>query len=711
MTDTTNLDAIRQSVIAIDFGSGRTKVAYLTETGAVELLRLGSNDRPFIPSYVGIDVSSEKIIIGEEVEELLEQQKNVDNLKRNLKYLNIPFLFLLEQQKNVIWRDNLKRNLEYLNIPFRRKKEKSKPIIEALELLTELFTQLHKQATEHPTFENGEPSTVFLTHSPHYSVVHQGILYEAANKVFADVKRPVEEALAASYMIRPEMGDLPPEVVLLDIGAGTVDSIYLRQQGDIYEPAGTGGFHTKCSVGRGGYDVDVTLAQLAEGLQGNDQYSVNDALAELAKPLKGNAKNEGAASIRRQARLCKEKYCGRYQTWDEIKLSSGKTVELSAHHIQETIDKAFSDPLCQDKGFNEYMDGVKQTVKEQGRTEPIILLVGASSQLTGLKNKLKDQFGLPVKRLDRSEFIVPLGAMHYGREVMLEEMGSSLKASTPQKETQSDWKVTNDREKPKADERNDSEDTPPEKPPRGMVLIPEGEFLMGSPDTDPDAQDDEKPEHTVYTDAFYMDEHPVTNAEYQKFIGANPEWGKYKRYGRFRRFVSDEYESAFDYLDNWDRRNNYPYGEGERPVVYVDWLAAMVYAKWAGKRLPTEAEWEKAARGGNVRVKRLTADPNPYGLYFYKWKGHTEWCLDGYDENFYSVSPCRNPIAFKDGWKDFRPVVWGGLWLRSYGKDFRPVVRGGRFGWPSHRIADRSFYPLDSCESYRGFRCVKDVIP
>ena len=706
MTDTTNLDVIRQSVIAIDFGSGRTKIAYLTETGAVELLRLGSDDRRFIPSYVGIDVSSEKIVIGEEVEELLEQEKNVR------------------------WRDNLKRNLEYLNIPFRRKKEKGKPIIAALELLTELFTQLHKRAAEHPTFENGEPSTVFLTHSPHYSVVHRGILYEAANKVFTDVKRPVEEAIAASYMIRPEMGDLPPEVVLLDIGAGTVDSIYLRQQGDIYEPAGTGGFHTKCSVGRGGYDVDETLAQLAEGLQGNDKYSVNDALAELAKPLKGNAKNEGTASIRRQARLCKEKYCGRYQTWDEIKLSFGKTVELSAHHIQETIDKAFSDPLCQDKGFNEYMDGVKQTVKEKGRTEPIILLVGASSQLTGLKDKLKDQFGLPVKRLDRSEFIVSLGAMHYGREVMLEEMGSRPKASTAQKETQSGWKVTNDREKPKADKRNDSEETPPEKPPRGMVLIPAGEFLMGSPDTDPDAQDDEKPEHTVYTEAFYMDEHPVTNAEYQKFIEANPEWGKYRHYGRLRRGIRF-WGSALrqtiksDYLETWDRRNNYPHGEGTRPVTNVNWFAAMAYATWAGKRLPTEAEWEKAARGGSVRVKHLGDDPNPYGLYMRQ--SVNEWCFDEYDAGFYAKSPHQNPISHSPStllvhgllnqFTEFEKAL--AMWmngLKDLGDNEVPHVVRGRMITPGEkphfdRIAQRGRLSGGGCSPSVTFRSVKDVTP
>ena len=587
MPNTTDLDVIRRSAIAIDFGTGRTKVARLTETGAVELLRLGSDDRRFIPTYVGIEVSSEKFVIGEKVEALLEEQSEEKNVK-------------------VKWRDNLKREIERedkaLNIAFSKKRKRGGPIIKALELLTELFTQLHQRATEHPTFENGEPSTVFLTHSPHYSETHQGTLYHAAKKVFSDVYF-VEEAIAASYMIRPEMGDLPPEVVLLDIGAGTVDSVYLRRKGDRYEPAGTGGYHTKCSVGRGGYDVDETLAQLAEGLEGNDKYSVDDALAELAKPLKGNAKNEGTASIRRQARLCKEEYCGRYQTWDEIKLSSGKTVELKAHHIQETIDKAFNDPLCQHKDFNEYIDAIKQIVEKEDRTEPIILLVGAGSRLTGLKGKLNNQFGLPVQRLDRSDFMVPLGAMHYGREDMLEKLQRSPRVSIADEEAKTE-KPTTDREptsssrrttptqvKAKPDTPKDSAETPTETPPPGMVLIPAGEFLMGSNDSDSGAPDDEKPEHTVYLDAFYMDKHPVTNAEYQKFVESNPEWRKYKYYGRSRRAVSFWGNALRDksktyYLEDWDKRNNYPHGEGDRPVHFVDWFAAMAYAQWVDKRFP-----------------------------------------------------------------------------------------------------------------------------
>ena len=135
-----------------------------------------------------------------------------------------------------------------------------------------------------------------------------------------------------------------------------------------------------------------------------------------------------------------------------------------------------------------------------------------------------------------------------------------------------------------------------------MSMIPAGEFPIGSNATE--AKDPENSAHTVYVDEFYIDIYPVTNAQYKEFVDANPEWQREKipqtlHYG--------------DYLKHWNR-NNYPYGKGNHPVVYVSWYAAMAYAEWVDKRLPTEAEWEKAAHWNhefsNMRNK--------------VW----EWCLD-----------------------------------------------------------------------------------
>ena len=244
--------------------------------------------------------------------------------------------------------------------------------------------------------------------------------------------------------------------------------------------------------------------------------------------------------------------------------------------------------------------------------------------------------------------------------------------------------------------------------PTGMVLIPAGDFQMGRP-----AYYDEKPRHTVYVDAFYMDTYQVTNAQYKAFVDANPRWQKDN--------IPDKYPYG-NYLLYWSG-NSYPSGEGNHPVDCVSWYAAMAYAQWAGKRLPTEAEWEKAARGGLVGQKypwgndidttRANYDyeignttpvgsyaPNGYGLY--DMAGNVwEWCLDEYD-----VYP--------------RPVLWNPVadWV---GNDFahvqthtERVLRGGSLHSSARylRVANRywsgPWYPYDDVI---GFRCARDITP
>jgi formylglycine-generating enzyme required for sulfatase activity len=248
--------------------------------------------------------------------------------------------------------------------------------------------------------------------------------------------------------------------------------------------------------------------------------------------------------------------------------------------------------------------------------------------------------------------------------------------------------------------------------PLDMVQIPAGEFIMGG--VDGEAEDDEIPQHVVYLDSFWIDRTEVTVAKYNQCVEAG--------YCYLNNYQSTEIST--DYYTN-PFYSNYP-------ILDVSWKNASDYCSWVGKRLPTEAEWEKAARGMNVQIfpwgdqspqsnhanmcdancllefantgindgytslAPVGSYPNgasPYGLM--DMAGNVwEWTADWYDVNYYPSSPSNNPTGPSSG--------------------SERVVRGG--GWDSRtrslRASNRlSHHPLDFYSGSLGFRCVSNATP
>ncbi|WP_447602091.1 formylglycine-generating enzyme family protein [Nitrospira sp. Nam80] len=229
---------------------------------------------------------------------------------------------------------------------------------------------------------------------------------------------------------------------------------------------------------------------------------------------------------------------------------------------------------------------------------------------------------------------------------------------------------------------------------REMVQIPEGPFVMGSRDDDSDP--DEKPEHQVYLKPYFIDLKEVTQAEYERFA-------KMTRRAKARIEVFEDDPAKLL--------------KPELPAIAVTWSDAEAYCKWAGKRLPSEAEWEKAARGegkrrypwggeflpgyanidGHEDGFRYLAPPgsfesgrSPYGLY--DMAGNVgEWVADSYEEKFYQKSPYRDPKGPEQG---EQKVIRGGSW-RETKKNVRPSKRFQAKPW-RHDITV-------------GFRCAKDL--
>ena len=314
--------------------------------------------------------------------------------------------------------------------------------------------------------------------------------------------------------------------------------------------------------------------------------------------------------------------------------------------------------------------------------------------------------------------------------------------------------------------------TRPPPPPAGMVWVPGGTFVMGT--RGETAHKNEQPSHTVQVAGFFMDETEVTNAQFRSFVDATgyvttaekpPDWEELRKQlppdtpkptpdklvsGSlvFRPTAGPVPFAEFDRWWHWTPGACWKHPEGpgsdltgreNHPVVHVTWDDANAYARWAGKRLPTEAEWEYAARGGLAGKRFVWGDehptdtdggkaniwqgdfphrntkadgwertapvksypPNGYGMY--DMAGNVwEWCADWYRADAYvgrtgvTVNP-KGPDSFWDPAEPLVPkrVMRGGSLLChvTYCESYRPAARRGT--------------ATDTSMSHVGFRCVK----
>jgi formylglycine-generating enzyme required for sulfatase activity len=270
---------------------------------------------------------------------------------------------------------------------------------------------------------------------------------------------------------------------------------------------------------------------------------------------------------------------------------------------------------------------------------------------------------------------------------------------------------------------NGQKKSPPKKP--KMVLIGGATFEMGTDKTEiPKLQEmfgikraalfaEETPRHKVKIDSFYLDKTEVTNAAFKRFLDKNPAWQKGK--------IAAEFHNG-KYLQDWNGAAP-PAGKADHPAVFVSWYAAVAYCQFLGKRLPTEAEWEYAARGGLAGKQFPWGDelPDKTRANFGASEIAAAVKVGSYAPNGYGLFDMAGNVweFLADEWKLYsedaptsvNPVA-GGDFFR--GDSYRLVktrraLRGGSYGGApvNLRVTYRDSHLPENAGDHVGFRCAQ----
>jgi len=230
------------------------------------------------------------------------------------------------------------------------------------------------------------------------------------------------------------------------------------------------------------------------------------------------------------------------------------------------------------------------------------------------------------------------------------------------------------------------------KTPEGMVYVPAGEFAMGTDAGDAPGwhlrqHNDAVPQYKVTLPAFYLDRNEVTNAQYKQYCDA----------------------TKYPAPPHW-KDGAFPEKDAQLPVTHVSWWEATAYAAWAGKRLPTEAEWEKAARGTDGRrfpwgeaweAARATTDKDRVQPVGTKPTGASPYG---------ALDMAGNAMEWVDDWYAAYPGAT--IKYPEYGQQYK-VLRGGCFWGPGNESISATFYRSINRPTTRhaaiGFRCAKSA--